>query len=439
MTENNYDKVSLSDVVAIAKSVSSAIEIPDVLNVEAVTSPNETVRIDFTETGDDKGASLTGGQFSVGTRTEGHESVFGQGDSYPVELAYHYSTDNETGTTITSATDITTILQSDSGSSVDIFQSNIAGEVFLIGADQPFFGAKIKYDGLGVIEPENIQLQFLNNLDNWVNTTYMITNSSSPYQKEGWNLSTHLSEQMRFKDSILVPNLEWIARTLNINGVNVTKYWGRMVLLSPVTSLPSVQQVKQHTSRTEINSDGTVEFYGLSRGIRDVNAEDIANNNSDPSDLSVDYFTGGLDGASAKYTDNIFTGTGLYSRMLIAKAEDDIDTSTPLVVSVVYYVNGTDTGDIEFTFEYQQIIDGFLYNTAVAPDGTIKIIDSITTNSLNQRRVVRAEIPINESDPTLGGVAVTISRDARVGNINDTLSNDVIITGTNVRGRRWKI
>ncbi len=390
-------------------------------------------------TGDDKGLSVIDGQLGVGSVANGQESVFGQGDSVPLNKAYHYNTANETGTVITSATDVTTVLESDSGSFVSMFDNNLAEEVLLIGFDdQQFYGFKNKYNSLGTLEVGKVVAEFLNSSDAWIDNTFMVTESDYPYTRAGWELASYSSEQVRLGQSILTPlNGTWTKRDLTVNGVTENKYWARFRLLSPATALPELEQVKIHTSRSEINADGTVEFFGLARGVKDLITASYANNLSDPSNENVVYFTGGIDGGAAKLVDNEFANNTRDSRALIVKIDQDVDTSTPLVISYPFYVKGSQTGDVRFDIEYVQITDGFIYGNQVSPDGATNVIYPIITPSNGERQVLRFEVPINEIDPTVGGVAVILTRDANAA--EDTLGANVVLTGDNAQARRWRL
>jgi len=390
-------------------------------------------------TGDDKGIQVVGGQFSVGSPSDGYESVFGAGDSYPVDIAFHYNTSNEAGTTITSATDITEILKSDTGSTVGMFANNLADEVIMIGTLIRPGGVKTKWASLGNLEPDRLIGEYLNNTDAWLGNTYSVTGSDFPYARHTWSIASELNEQLRFGLSIVAPNLDFEARTLNINGADQTYYWTRLRLLTPVTELPVIEQVKAHTNRTEINADGVVEFFGLARGIKNVEALETANQASDPSNENVDYFTGGLNGGVSKLVDNEFSANALDSKCYLIKIDANVDTSTPLLLSIPFYVKGTGTGDIEFTTEIVQITEDFLYDTLVTPDITEQMIVNVPVSRNLERQILQLEVPINRISPTTGGVMVVLSRDARGSNPNDTLSSNVILTGSTADARRWRL
>jgi hypothetical protein len=429
----------MNRIISLIKAINKNGITTQELKTNSVKSLNEEIQITMTETGDDKGVFIEGGQLSVGSKDEPHESIFGAGDSYPVEIAFHYNTANESGGTITGAADITTILKSDQGSTTPMFANNLAGEVVMIGATIPPGGVKSKWDSLGNLEPDRIIGEYLNNVGVWEDNTYGVTNANSPYQRYSWSIASATNEQLRFGLSLISPNQDFESRTLNINGVDYNYYWVRVRLLTPVTEVPVLQQVKTHTNRTEINADGVVEFFGLARGVKNIEILETANQASDPANENVSYFTGGINGGISKLSDNEFADNAVDSRMYLAKIDSSIDTSTPIVISIPFYVKGTGTGDIDFTIEYVQITNDFVYDTLVSPDETFDVIYPIITPSDLERQLLRFEIPINEINPTVGGVMIAVSRDARASNPNDTLPNNIVLTGSTGDGRVWRL
>lgn len=388
---------------------------------------------------DDDGLQVLLGQLSVGASGAGFESVFGEGDSVPVSIGFHYDATNQTGDTITGATDITEAIASDSDSIVPMFASNAVEQVIMIGEDFPPVGVKSKWDSLGSLasEPSNIVGEYYNNLSTWASSTYMVTNADFPYTKYSNRLASTTNEQLRFGLSILNPNADFELKTLTINGVQYTKYWVRIRLTSTLTTMPELQQVKSHTNRTEINADGVVEFFGNARGITNIEVFEVANSASDPANQNITYFSGGLSGGTAKLFDNEFVDTAVDSRMYLLKIANEVDTSTPAVLSLPFYIDGNDGGNLDLYFEIQPITQDFIYNTAVNPDSTINILYPIAVNSEDERQVVRVEIPLDKIDPTVGGVIVTFSRDGN--SASDTVSNHMIIAGSTADGRRWRL
>ena len=212
-----------------------------------------------TATGDDKGVAVKGGQVSVGAPGEGQEMVVGEGDSYPVTIAFHCTEANTTGLTITGATDVTEILQSDESSTTGLFDGVTAGNYILVGAVERFAGVKAKIDTAGTIEPDNVCGEYLeDNSPTWTDSKYMATDSNFPYTQRGNTLASVIgSEQWRFGYDPTAGIPTWDTVTLNINGTDYTYRWARFRIETAITLDPIIQQIKLHTNRWECNADGS--------------------------------------------------------------------------------------------------------------------------------------------------------------------------------------
>lgn len=397
------------------------------------------VALEFVETGDDRGIMQPVGQYC----NETGEIIAGF-DSSPVTLAFLYDTANESGTTITGATDILSIVESDSGSTTPLFDDNLAGQVIIVGYEVPFYGVKMKYGNLGILEPENVIGEYLNNLDTWNPALFMVTNANPPATSAGWELASFTQEHVRFGQSLNPDNVnDWEARTLNINGTNYTRYFARLRLITPITAIPLVEQIKQHPSRIELNSGSVIEFFGDSRCSFTLQSGPrilINNPESSPANENVNYMNSTVDGdgLTVQGLDNEFDDGTVDNSMIVISFVEALDTSTPLLITLSYHPSNNNAGQIEFIAEYIQVQDDFVYNQGLAPDGVVSVTDTIPSGTDNVRRTLSFEIPINEIGSAGGGVVIGLSRDARGSNANDTYSGDVIITNCRVDGRRWR-
>lgn len=376
-----------------------------------------------------------------GVEFQNQVSVLGEmiagSDSYPATIAFHCTVANTTGKTITGATDITSILQSDSGSTTGLFGGTSVGDYILVGSLIAYEGAKVKYDSLGTVEPDNIVAEYYENDTNtWVDVSFMGTNSVYPFQSNGWNISQHDSEQIFFGFNPLTRDQasNWGTITFNINGTDYTYKWARFRITTAITSDPVVQQVKLHTDRVEFESTGIFK-YGRARSPIQLFAgieNTVPNAIIDPVDESVLYtptFTAG-------YVDNEFANNRDDGFGVIVNRRFGLDSSVPLTIQISYYVKGTNTGDVEFTFRSSQVGDGYIYDgTNVAETSTI--IDTISTSSDLERRTVKALVPINKLESN-SAVVIEVSRLSAT-SANDTLNGNVVITNVTVDGFAWKI
>jgi len=393
-------------------------------------------QVTVTETGDDAGITFEN-QISVGTPSAGKESVFGEGDSYHVPIAFHCDVANTTGLTITSATDVTDILQSDSESDTGLFDGTTAGLYLLVGSDNRFGGVKTKLSTTGVIEPANIIGEYLPSSSGWAQTPFMATDADQPYTQKGWSLATcsSCSEQWRFgfdPDNLPTP---WVPVTLTINGTEYTKYWARLRITSAITTDALVEQIKLHTNRMEINADGASEYFGRARYPKTLifgldNA--VANALNTPGNEDVAY---GADFDLARVR-NKFQNVQKHGFGLVQNIEEGLDTSIPLKLTVSYYVEGTATGDVELEADVYTVSDGFVYDGTATP-ANYPVIDTVASASNLVRRSVDIKFFANQLTPN-DAIVIHLFRDATAGNPDDTVSANIVITNVTLTGYFWR-
>lgn len=405
----------------------------------SIESEDGNISIEFTSTGDDKGVNILGGQLSVGSKSDPRETCLGGGDSYAVPYAFHCTVSDTTGLTIINATDVSSILQSDSGSTTGLFGGTTSGSYILVGSQYPFGGAKSKVSVSGSVESDNVTAEYLfDSTPTWTTTPFMSTLSDFPYTSYANNLDGEddTSFQYRFgfdPDNLPVP---WNAVTLNINGVNYENlYWGRFRVVSDISQDVTIEQLKLHTNRFEINADGTTEYFGLARykktlvyGLESITPNSIYS----PSSVDVSYGTN----LTASYQNNRFANNAIDGFTIVQNIVEGLDTSIPLELAVTFYVDGSSTGDIEFEVESYQVSDGFVYDGSATPDTYSEIV-TIGTDSNQIRTTQIIQISVNELTP-LDAITVGLYRDATVSNTDDTLAENIIITNIALSGYFWR-
>ncbi len=418
---------------------------------ELIESGTATPYLTVVGTGDDKGLICTE-QFSVGSPCIQKESAFGGGDSYPIGgecstpegpfepgSAWHCTLSNTTGQIITGAVDVTQELASDTGSTKALFNGTTAGNYILFGSDHVFPGIKAKIETAGVVEQGHIQGEFLPvDFGSWIAAAHMVTQAEYPYEQRA-NIISAIggeSEQWHFGFNPLLSRTSWQKTTMTINGTDYTKYWGRLRILTNITTDPVIQQIKLHTDRLEINADGTVEHYGLSvypktlvSGVNNL----INNTIGSPSNQDVNYESGQT---IADYTDNQFNNGAIDSAIIIQNILDGIHTGISLIFSISYYPEGNETGDVEWEAHVYEIADGFVYDGSASPEIYTEI-DTIATPSEAIRRTANILIPIDNLTYN-DSILIKLRRDATIGNADDTLPENCVVTNVRLTGYFWR-
>jgi len=398
-----------------------------------ITSPSGDAVAEMVDNGDDTAMVITGAELHVGTVGNPKESAFGGGDSYSVDQAWHCDIANTTGLTITGATDVTSELSSDAGSTAGLFGGITAGKYLLIGSDYSYRGLKIKMTALGDVPPDNLRAEAWNGDGDFEDVQYMAANSDNIWSvgtQKGYNICTSLSEQWRFGFNPLdpVPNNK---TTLIINGVPIEKYWGRLVIETPIAEDPTVEQIKLHPDRTEINSDGTVEHFGVARDSAPIPY--VIEANADASPLSSDVEYG--EGTTATGIWNKFSNTADDGFLVTIGINSGVDTSIPIAIRMDYYVDGASTGDIRFHVDSYQVSSDFIYDGTAVPESYIMTETVGAPNSLGKRTVI---FRVSAEKLSAGDILkVSIRRNAQSDGA-DNLGSALVRTEIGVIGWLWK-
>jgi hypothetical protein len=330
--------------------------------------------------GDDAGNSFSK-QLSVGEPNAGAEMAIGEGDSYPVSMAWHVDTTGFSGLTVTGATDVTSILQSDNSSTTGLFNSNASGKCLLVMSDVGRYGGvKVKLDTAGTVEPASVIAEYLaNNSPTWAQSLYMATDAEFPYDQKGNVLAScsSCSEQWRFTfDPDNVPPT-WDIVTLNINGTDYTGRFARFCTVAPITLDPIVEQIKLHTNRWECNADGNTEYFGRARYPRDLRITKYTNADKNPANENISVGAG----VTLVATDNEFTSGANDGNIYTFTIPIGLDTSIPIFVEKRFYPMGAGAGDIKYDCHVYKIREGDILDGTIPSSSDLSNIISVNNQS----------------------------------------------------------
>lgn len=187
-------------------------------------------------------------ELQVGTFDDPRECSFGGGDSYTRGMRV-FVADTPTGP----FTDRSTEAISASGSSFPAFNSVGAGNTLYIGGTLALFaGTKILFlSGINLGGGSLIHEYW--NGASWVSMNILVVQPDNDHLSLAQNWGVLGSNQIRFG---LMPGFT----TTIVNGV--LAYWVRVRVVTAITTSPNIEQIKLHSIRTEIESNGFIEFYG---------------------------------------------------------------------------------------------------------------------------------------------------------------------------------
>lgn len=311
---------------------------------------------------------LVKGELHVGSPERPKETVMGGGDSYTHDmLVYSYN-----GSTYSNISDVAA---SSSGSTFGFANTN-ANTALYLSTDVESNGDKMTYPGLKMSVDSVIDLgagsvvyEYWNGA--WTSFNYMNTDANAPYESHANVIfNTNGSFQMRYDNAMLD---DWVKN--DPAGLGSSNYWTRARIVTPIITSMQLEQLKISVNRTEINSDGFLEFFGAAEPIEDLFGASFVDTKAlqglTPSSENVDYGTV-LD---LIYINNEFVNSATDGRGGIVTIPDGLDTSRELTFEITFApVSSTTAGDVGIVFYY-----GSIDSTTVFDGANVEIA---TTNNV---------------------------------------------------------
>lgn len=358
----------------------------------------------------DEGLNIMG-ELHVGRPMAPAESVLGGGDSHTYMYVYTYN-----GSVFT---DRTEEAKSFSGSTFQFDGVGVGNAIYIANRyPMTFEGIKISIVSAAVMGTGEIIAEYWNG-SSWEEFNACTVLSSTPYLKYSKNYFAQEGNYHIKYDPFIIDN--WITNDPVIPVIGTNLYWVRFRVVTAIITSPVIQQIKIHTSRAEINGDGTFESHMDARVYKKlvVDAVKPIEGSMQDADIYVDENVGvGLD-------NNRFTAVG---DMLGVSFElpEDCDTSAPLIL--VWKGKFASIGSAQFTIRLKVVRPGDAYtNSEPAPSGeVITVITPLTTiSAVNTRYDFRADIDISGAIPSRSGsfgdeLWITIQNTTRSGDFDYT-------------------
>jgi hypothetical protein len=292
-------------------------------------------------------------ELSVGVPGQGRESCFGEGDSY-VNGLIGYSFDGS------SFSNISVAMKSGIGSTFTFPNGNAGTAIYL--STQRFdaitknpikwFGIKTKTITASV--GGEIVLEYWNG-STWVEFNHMSTDSTdgAKYLPYGLDVFQRTgNEHVRYNSKI---DDNWTANDPVSLGTDL--FWIRFRIESNLTTVPVFEQWKIHTNRTEINSDGFIEYFGKARSVNilpfDSGTFQAGNNSPANQDIYIGDFLG------VGRIENNFQSGAIDRIGLVRPLPLDLDTSCPINLRIIWQTEtGDTTSDFNITVRWSNTNDG---------------------------------------------------------------------------------
>jgi hypothetical protein len=357
------------------------------------------------------------GELSVGLFDLPAESVFGGGDSHTTGMVVKSNTNGEIGAWV----DNTAAAASQAGSTFALLQGIGIGQTAYFGGDQPFPGLKTDTTAAIVLGGTGVLVWEYWSGAAWTAFFVMATDSSAPFSAYAQAVFERIqSDQIRFAD---LPG--WATKLLDGD----TKFWTRVRVTAAITTVPTLESVKLHTDRSEINADGFVEFFGAARALKNIPADFFDISGAAPGNANLNISANIV----LVQTGNQFNNNALDSRGAIIEIPDGLDTSLGLVLGIDWYSPATG-GNVELEVDFTEVAIGDVINGTL-PETRVSTIEAApgVVNTL-----VRTLFDVSVEGLVPGEhLAVRFFRDATGGNLDDTLVGNIIIFDVTVQGNVW--
>lgn len=390
---------------------------------------------------DQKVISLS--ELSVGTPALGRETAMGQGDSYTNGmLVYTYNGSTYTNVSSTAASPDSSTFGFPSGLLNDTIYISTA---FSLSNPLKFYGMKIKVDtacSLNILG--DLVFEYWNG-SSWVEFNHMMVQSNSPYRSFANSKLEQAGNFQCYFDS----RLEESWQTNDPVSLGVSLYWIRLRVEGVnLTTNPLIEQIKIHTNRMEIESDGFQTMYGLGRikekfPITFTGLAGVPGKGPNSEEVYIS------DNLGIDLIENSFPSNAARSSVFTQFIPFELDTSCPVELTLSYFVDSITAGDIYFRLRWATTSpdDGIYKNTSGAPStfsnertstGTV----SVGLGENNKLKVFSTKLDIPEavSQQVTGNpnskLWISIER---VGNSSqDTYSGNAIVTDLAVFYTAWR-
>lgn len=437
VTGNHIEQSNTSDVVRIWASSFDQDQL--------LLSNPSNIQLDFDDQKDgDEGMTLYK-EFHVGSPELGHETCLGGGDSYTRGMAV-YSFDGSS-----TYTDRTVDASSYEGSTFTFDNTGVDSAIYvastLANGDQlKHFGIKALINTASTIGSGEIITEYYNGTS-WTECHTMSTLSSTPYTRYAEEIFQRSgSEQVRYNTDILN---DWTKNDPMSLGTNY--FWIRFRIATTITTAPVFEQFKLHTNRTEINSDGFIEFFGDARPFGTLPWAITDNQASSNSPANQDFFllnnpAGGSKDLAMGGIENSFLVGATDRTGKVWKIPNDMDTSSPILFKF-YWSGEIDplTGqsvDWDITAGLRSVGEKLWMTSATAETNTANIkgfttqVVSGAIDTGEELDIKTSEVYIDLSD-ALPNDMIFISI-GRVGG-NDTYIGDTTLHMLDVSYLKWSL
>jgi hypothetical protein len=325
--------------------------------------------------------------------------------------------------------DVTTSAKSRSGSTFNVFQGTAAGHICYIGSEDPrqFYGIKADVNTAMVVGSGALVWEYWNG-STWTTLNVFASKADTPYTSRAQQFFQNAdNEQVRFDYTTM--SGDWATTSVN----SVTAYWVRVRITTAITTVPVLQRIKLHVNRTEINSDGFIEFFGIGQPTLPLVLHQRLTDSvsgSTPSNQDIAFASG----ITLSMDRNRFTANATDEFGWVRRVVSKQDTSRPITFNAIYRNTNTDTGNILFRFVYALLEPGDVWDGTTASTTLTQTVAG--TGTTNQSNTVTFTFSIPDALP---GDVIAFKFGRVGGDASDTYTGSVDVGLIEADGYAWSV
>lgn len=363
-------------------SISSFRFVDMLISVDKIIASNwDLIKTTIISDKEDDESFIITQELAVGTAEKGQESIFGEGDSYTRGMLVYTETDGGV------FTDVSTEARSASGSTFTfpgITANNaiyVASSLSDISDVIEHFGIKTKVNTACVPGSGEIVIEYWDGAS-WSDLAGMEVQSSGDYLPHSVQYFENTgSYHIRYDSSLAIDG--WTKNDPISPALGTSYYWIRYRIDTAITTAPIFEQWKLHTSRSEVNADGWIEYFGKARPIAQLGLNFSGARPFEGNMQSQALYIN--QNVAVGYTQNKFTATADKTGVA-GFLPFDFDTSSPLVIQWAGQASATQI--IEWTVRASWVTDNGadLYYTT-EPALLPNYVEAIVTKSITANNV----------------------------------------------------
>ena len=255
----------------------------------------------------------------------------------------------------------------------------------------------------------------------WSSVVVMFSSSAGEHNEQGGPGGGGGQETMRMGSMT-----GWSSKDLDGEDL----YWVRFILPGAITTSPSGYIPTVSTAKSFTNEEGVTEFFGEGRPVFTFDLMPDGNSGLASSAIALS------SGITVSFSEAVFPDAASSSKVFYARCPVGLDATVPLDIDITFVSDAAASGDVEWDVTAclvptdDTVIDGALQEFA---GSVVKSVDAAN-------KLFMANLSLQVGGLFPGAILVLeVTRDAQVGNAEDTYADQVSLVSVECRGTKWKV